>query len=269
VSRIKETFLKLKENGEKALIAYITAGDPDLETTVRLVETLEENGADIVELGIPFSDPIADGAAVQRASVRALQSGTTLKSVIDTMPIIRDRASLPIVFMTYYNPVYQFGEAEFVLRSVDAGLDGVIIPDLPPEESEGLRRLAEQAGLDIIYLMAPTSSPERVRIISTHSTGFIYYVSLTGVTGERSKVASGVKERVLEVKAGTDKPVVVGFGVSTPRHVREISSWADGVIVGSAIVNLIHENAGRSDLLQNVGAFVRELKDGGRSVSPS
>ena len=261
MSRIGEVFQELKRRDEKALIPYITAGDPDLETTVKLVKTLEENGADIVELGIPFSDPMADGATIQRASVRALDSQTTLSNVIDTVADIRRRTSVPLIFMTYYNPVHNYGEAEFVKRSVAAGVDGVIVPDLPPEESESLRRLGGEAGLDVIYLLAPTSSPERVEIISRLSSGFVYYVSLTGITGERTEMAAGVKEGVQRIRAVTDKPVAVGFGITTPDHVREVSQWADGAVVGSAMVKLVEENLD-GDLESSVGSFVRLLKEG-------
>jgi tryptophan synthase alpha chain len=264
VSRIGEVFHGLKSRGEKALIAYITAGDPDLETTVRLVKTMEENGADIVELGIPFSDPLADGATIQRASVRGLKSGATLRNVIDMVAELRREVSVPIVFMTYYNPIHQYGEAGFVERSVAAGVDGVIVPDMPPEESESLRRLSGGAGFDVIYLVAPTTAPERIELICDLSSGFVYYVSLTGVTGERREVAAGLRDGVSRVKAVTHKPVAVGFGISTPRQVREVSKWADGVVVGSAIVKLIEENKERMTLERDVGSFVRSLKESTR-----
>lgn len=231
-----------------------------METTFKLVKTLQESGADIVELGIPFSDPLADGATIQRASLRALRSQTTLRNVIDAAADMRRQVDIPIVFMTYYNPVYQLGEAEFVKRCVSAGVDGVIVPDLPPEESEYLRRLSGEAGFDVIYLLAPTSSPERVETISRLSSGFIYYVSLTGVTGERASLAEGVKEGVCRIKAAAGKPVAVGFGISTPEQVKEVVQYADGVVVGSAIVRLIEDNMGRDDLQQRVGSFVRLLK---------
>ncbi len=261
MSGIGEVFQQLKQSGEKALIPYITAGDPDLETTVRLVKTLQDSGADIIELGIPFSDPLADGATIQRASERALRSQTTLRNVIDAVPGIRRRVDVPIVFMTYYNPIYQYGEDEFVKRSAAAGVDGVIVPDLPPEESENLRQYGGETGFDVIYLLAPTSPPERVKIISGLSGGFIYYVSLTGVTGERAQLSAGVREGVQRIKESTDKPVAVGFGIATPEHVRNVAEYADGIVVGSAIVRVIEENAGHDDLCEKVGSFVQPLKE--------
>ena len=266
MSRIGEVFEALRNRDEKALIGYIMAGDPDLETTIKLVKVLEESGADIVELGIPFSDPLADGATVQRASVRALESGATLRNVIDTVAELRREVHLPIVFMTYYNPIYMYGEAEFVQHSVSVGADGVIVPDLPPEESESLRRLAGETGFDVIYLVTPTTPPSRIEQICRLSSGFVYYVSLTVVTGERKEMDAGLHDGVSRVKTAADKPVAVGFGISTPGHVREVCRWADGVVVGSAIVKVIEEHAGSEKLEKRVGSFVGDLKEGTRPV---
>ena len=259
MNRIDQKFIELRKAKKKAFIAFITAGDPDLHTTEELVLALEKAGADIVELGVPFSDPLADGPTIQAASYRSLQKGTTLRKILATVKRIRARSDVPIALMTYYNPVFHFGEKAFVQQAKAAGVDGVIIPDLPLEEAGDLRRFAMKSGLATIFFVAPTTTPERLKPVVKAATGFIYYVSVAGVTGARKAVPSEIAVKIRLVKALTRKPVCVGFGVSTPEQARAISRVADGVIVGSAIVKKIKEFEGSKDLVPRVRAFVAAL----------
>ncbi len=262
MGRIEETFKKLKSNNEKALITYIMAGDPDLDTTESLVEAIAMAGADILELGVPFSDPVADGPAIQLASDRALKSKTSLKKVMSLVKRARKDVSIPIIVMTYYNIILQYGLAGFPADAVSAGIDGAIIPDLPPEEAEEFISYARAAGLDTVFLLAPTSTEERIKKVTSASSGFVYYVSMTGITGAKLANINEIKDKVSEIKKHTDLPVAVGFGISRPEEARKISSWADGVIVGSALVRLIEDNRGKKRLLTRISGFVRSLKKG-------
>jgi tryptophan synthase alpha chain len=263
MSRIQVLFKTLKQEKRTALIAYITAGDPDLATTKKLVPAIVEAGADLVELGIPFSDPIADGPTIQRASQRSLAKGTRLVDVIALTKELRKETNVPLAFMTYYNPILQYGVTKFAKDAVKAGVDGVIVPDLPPEEAAELIAAARKTGLDTIFLLAPTSTAARIKLVAKSSTGFVYYVSLTGVTGARKQVATDVAASIKRIKKITDKPVAVGFGISNAQQVRQVVNWgADGVIVGSAIVNLIEQNLGKKDLVSKVAKFVKQLANG-------
>ena len=259
MSRIGEKFEELRLKGEKAFIAFITAGDPDLETTGSLVMELEKRGVDIIELGVPFSDPLADGPTIQAASERALKNKVCLKDILGLVKNLRGRMESPLVLMTYYNPVYKYGLEKFAGDAARAGVDGVIIPDLPPEEGKELKAHAGKVGLDTIFLVAPTSTPERIKLVAENSTGFIYYVSLTGVTGARDKLTGTIKPTLRKIRRFTKKPVAVGFGISKPYQVREVASFAEGVIVGSAIVRKIEENLGHRGLTRQVGSFVERL----------
>lgn len=253
---------KFKELGKKkALIIYITAGYPGLAKTKELIFELEKSGADIIELGIPFSDPLADGPTIQLASQRALKNNVSLKDVISLVKGVRSKTEIPLVFMTYYNPVFHFGVARLVKEAAAAGVDGIIIPDLPPEEAKVLVKSARKEKFVTIFLLTPTSVEKRIRLVSAASTGFIYYVSLTGVTGARHKLPTELKNKVRGIKRFTKNPVCVGFGVSNPGQARDIARAADGVIVGSAVINLIHKNIGKKDLVCKVGRFVRGLKN--------
>ena len=242
--------------GHKALIAYVTAGYPDIADTMRIATALAENGCDIIELGIPFSDPLADGATIQRASYQALQRGVTPESCLKIAAEIREKISQPLVFMTYYNPVYNYGLEAFCRSCVDSGINGLIVPDLPPDEGDELSKIADDHNLDLIYLLPPNSTDERITLVADKSRGFIYLVSLTGVTGTRDNLPVELEEFVKRVRSRTKKPLCVGFGISTPEHARRIAAIADGVIVGSRILQLIEEDT----TLNSLGAFISGLR---------
>jgi tryptophan synthase alpha chain len=260
MSRIGQTFEHLQKTHERALIPYVTAGDPDLEMTKRLVREMVRRGGDIIEIGVPFSDPLADGPIIQRASQRALQGGTTLRKILQTVSELRHEVDVPLVLMTYYNPVLRYGEEAFVADALDAGVDGIIVPDLPPEEGQSLMELTTDTPLEMIFLAAPTSTSARLALISEASRGFIYYVSRLGTTGVRDQLADDLRIMLEKVRASTSKPIAVGVGVSTPEHVRLVAELADGVVVGSAILKLIEDLEDRADRLEHVGDFVAALK---------
>jgi tryptophan synthase alpha chain len=260
MNRIDKKFKKLKKKGAKAFIAYITAGDPNLSVTKKIVLSLEASGVDIVELGIPFSDPIADGPTIQAASHRALAGGVTLKKIFSMMGDLRKDTQIPVVFMTYYNPVLKYGIEKFIKDCVIKGVDGVIVPDLPPEEAKDLMRYAKKNGISTIFLAAPTSTRKRTAMIAERSRGFIYYVSLTGVTGVRRDLPPEVASNVRTIKSISDKPVAVGFGISSPGQARDIAKAADGVIVGSAIVKIIAGNGKDvKALISKVASFSKRI----------
>jgi tryptophan synthase alpha chain len=241
-TRISETFKRLQEEGKKAFIPYIMSGDPSLEKTKDIVLLFEECGADIVELGVPFSDPLADGPVIQRASERALKNKVTLRKVISHVKELRSFTRIPLVLMTYFNPVFKYGIESFIKDAKDAGVDGVIIPDLPPDEAADFILLARKAALDTIFLLAPTSTGERIIKVVKASTGFIYYVSITGTTGASLLFDGSMEALISNIKRYTDKPIAVGFGVSNPENASAVAKISDGVIVGSAIVRKSHEH---------------------------
>ena len=261
MSRLGATFESLRARGERALIVYFTAGDPSLATTARLVIEAERRGADVVELGIPFSDPIADGPVVQRAGQRALAAGVSLRRVLELMRSLRGEVRAPIVLMTYYNPVLSFGVPAFAETAGKVGVDGVIVVDLPPEEAGPLRAETDAAGIDMIHLAAPTSTADRVRMIARQTRGFVYLVARTGVTGERSALPKDLESQVRALRLVTTKPVCVGFGIGRPDQAAAVGRLADGVIVGSAIVRLIEERTGTPSLVTDVGEFIASLKE--------
>ena len=225
----------------KAFIPYIMAGDPSFETTKETVLMLEQCGADIVELGVPFSDPLADGPTIQRAAERALKNGVTLRKVVAFVRDIRSSTQIPLILMTYFNPVFKYGSESFISDAADAGVDGLIIPDLPPDEAADFIKHARKANLDTIFLLAPTSTEDRIRIVAKASKGFLYYVSITGTTGSGLLFDGSMERLISEIKGFTDTPIAVGFGVSTPEDAAAVAKIADGVIVGSAIVKRLHE----------------------------
>ncbi|MBI5050706.1 MAG: tryptophan synthase subunit alpha [Nitrospirae bacterium] len=242
MSKISQVFKKAKKTGKKVLIPYIMAGDPTLENTKRFVKEIEEAGADIIELGVPFTDPLADGPTIQRAGERALAQGVTLRKVLALVEEVRQHVQIPLILMTYYNPVFKYGIEAFAKEAVRAGVDGVIIPDLIPDEADDFIAYARQDKLDTIFLLAPTSTEDRIKKVAKASTGFIYYVSITGITGARLLVDDAMKNTLTLIQTITQNPIAVGFGVSSPEDAATVASLADGVIVGSAIVRLISEN---------------------------
>lgn len=259
MNRIDQKFKELHAHKKKAFIAFITAGDPDLKTTEQLALAFEGAGVDIIELGVPFSDPLADGPTIQAASQRALKKHVNLENILATVKRIRQRSQIPIALMTYYNPVFHYGEDRFARKAKACGVDGIIVPDLPPEEGHGLIRAARENGLATVFFLAPTTTRRRMKHIVNASTGFIYYVSLAGVTGARQKLPRTITGQVKLARQLTHKPICVGFGISTPAQIQMVARVADGVIVGSAIVSKIAQNKGKKQLVSNVARFVRKL----------
>jgi tryptophan synthase alpha chain len=260
MNRIDNKFRNLRRENKKAFVAFITAGYPNLSVTEKLIYEFDKIGVDILELGVPFSDPMADGPVIQEASQAALKNSTHLIDILKLVKKARKKVKLPICLMTYLNPVFCFPEKDFIIKAVESGVDGVIIPDLPPEEGKGFIQAANKRGLDVICFLSPTSSLKRIKLISRASRGFIYYVSLTGVTGERNKLSVDIAKKINLIKRYTAKPICVGFGVSTPAQAREVKRIADGVIIGSAIVKKIKENIGKPGLANRVSSFVAALK---------
>lgn len=264
--RIEERFGQLRRRKEAALIPFIAAGDPSAPVTRELILELERSGADLIELGVPFSDPLADGPVIQQAYQRALKNQVNLREVLGIVEEVRPQTEAPLILMSYYNPIHRWGEADFVKQAAQAGVDGLILPDLPPEEGEGLREAAMEAGLATILLIAPTSSRKRIQRIARVGTGFLYYVSLMGVTGTRDHLSADLESSLRVIRELTDKPIAVGFGISTPQQVEAAASWADGVIVGSALVRIIQQYGSSPELLEQVGSFVRRLKAATRAI---
>ncbi|MEN6318883.1 MAG: tryptophan synthase subunit alpha [Syntrophaceae bacterium] len=259
--RIKQKFDDLKQKGKKALVVYLTAGDPDLEMTRFLIPSLQEAGVDILEIGVPFSDPTADGPIIQAASQRALRTGVTLTSILDMIESIRHILKIPIVLFGYYNPIFSYGNERFAIRAKQAGVDGILVVDLPPEESHELRQYTDHAGIDFISLIAPTTDNSRIQNIAKKATGFIYYISITGVTGTAKPVISTIISDVERIRSATTLPLVIGFGISTPAQAADIASCADGIVIGSAFVDLLEKNIGNSNLIEIASAFIKEIKN--------
>lgn len=260
MNRIERKFKQLKTEQRKAFIAFVTAGYPNLSVTEKLILKFAEIGVDIVELGVPFSDPLADGPVIQESSQEALKKNVHLVDILNLVKKIRKITDIPVCLMTYYNPIFCFGKERFIRKAKDCGVDGVIIPDLPPEEDRPFIKCLNKSGIDVICFLSPTSSLERIKFISKVSKGFIYYVSLTGVTGIRRNLSQDLINNVTKIKKYTRKPVCVGFGVSSRFQVRQIYRFADGVIVGSAIVKKIKDNIAVPDLVKRVSAFVKSLQ---------
>lgn len=256
-SRIVNAFAKAREENRAAFVGYLCAGDPDLETSVRACRAVIESGVDVLELGVPFSDPLADGMTNQLAAQRALESGSTSERVFELVRAIREFSEVPIVFYTYYNLVFAKGSAAYAEEAKAAGVDGMLTLDLPPEEAGDHLEACKTYGIETVFIVAPTTPDERLETICEATTGFVYYVSREGVTGERSSMAEGIADRVAVIKQHTDKPVVVGFGISSAEHVNTVAQAADGVVVGSAIVNCIANNLGDADAI--VGALTDKM----------
>lgn len=259
--RIAAHLTTLRKAGRKALVTFITAGDPDLATTATLLPLLERAGVDIIELGIPFSDPMADGPTIQRASERALAAGTTLSSVLELVQSVRAAVTVPIVLMGYSNPIYHYGWERFAVDAAAAGVDGLLLVDLPPEEADELLPVARSAGLDLIFLLTPTSGPDRVARVARSGSGFLYYVTVTGVTGARQSVSQSLSGELAAVRSVVRLPVMAGFGISTPEQAAQVAADADGVVVGSAIVKLFEQYQGEQ-LQEAVTALVSSLRQG-------
>jgi tryptophan synthase alpha chain len=263
MTRIQRKLQQLKGDGRKAFIAYLTLGDPDLESTSQLVLALERAGVDIIELGVPFSDPLADGPVIQRASERALRNGFTLRKGLGLVSELRKRTELPLVLFSYYNPLFSYGFESLARQARTEGVDGFLITDLSVEEARAPVGILRETGLDTIFLAAPTSTQKRIEAIARFSSAFIYAVSRTGVTGMQKSVSEEVVPLVARIRVHSDLPVVVGFGISHPEQVREIDLHADGVVVGSAIVRCIEKNLGEARLADKVAEFTCWLKGGG------
>jgi tryptophan synthase alpha chain len=259
-NRIDRSFARLRERGRKGLIPFLAAGDPSLEVTEALVREFEERGADVVEIGVPFSDPLADGVVNQRAYQRALANGASLRQILDLVARIRRHSEVPLVLMSYVNPIHRFGLERFPVAARDAGVDGLILSDCPPEEMDGFAESLVRAGVHSILLVAPTSPERRISLISAQGRGYIYYVSLRGVTGQRDRLPDDLAAGIGRVRALTEKPLAVGFGISTPAQAAATAELADAVIVGSAIVAKIEASLARRDLVASVGEFVKDLR---------
>lgn len=264
MNRIEKRLKKLAAEGTPAFIPFIMAGDPTLEQSGAIACELARVGADIVEFGVPFSDPVADGVVNQEAALRALHNNVTLRDIIGLIEKLRNSTQVPLMLFTYFNPVLTYGIPKFAADAAAAGVDGVLCVDLPPEEAAEYKACLDEKGIATVFLVAPTSTPERIEMIAKASTGFIYYVSRTGVTGERENVEASVSKMVAEIRRHSDKPVAVGFGISKPEHAAEVAGYADGVVVGSAIVRMVGELRSHPDLVSKVGAFVKTLVDATR-----
>jgi len=260
MNRIDKKFRELKRRGEAALIPFVTAGDPEIKTTLKILRALEAAGADMIELGVPFSDPMADGPTIQRASERALAGGTMLPHVLRLVREFRRDSELPIILFGYYNPFFHFGLERFARAAQTAGADGVLCVDLPPEESGELRRETDKWGLHTIFLLAPTSDLERIKLVARRGRGFIYYVSVTGVTGARRALEGELQAQVARIRRHTRLPIAVGFGISTPGQAVRIADFADAVVVGSALIDLIERAGHNGRKAADAGAFVGRLK---------
>ena len=259
-SRLADTFGRLRAAKQPGLVTYITAGDPDLPRTAGILRALDRAGADVIEVGVPFSDPLADGPVIQRATERALASGTTLQGVLDLVGSVRAELSAGVVIFSYANPILRLGAERFADQARDAGVDGVLVLDLPIEESADFRNLLGSRGIDTILLLSPTTSDERLRAAASLGSGFLYAISRLGVTGARDQLADGAEDMVARIRAVSSLPLALGFGISKPEHVRTVGQWADAAVVGSALVNVIAEAGASDDLNTRVEEYVRWLK---------
>jgi len=260
MGRIEATFARLRQDGETALIPFITAGDPDLGRTEELIHALVEAGADIIELGFPFSDPMADGPVIQAASERALAAGATLSAILELVARVRRHTNVPIVLMGYYNPIFHYGPERFARDAAEAGVDGLLLVDLPPEEADEIHGDLRAAGVRLITLLAPTTPPERMARLAADGEGFLYYVSMTGVTGTSQVDAASIEEAVRRLRAQSPVPVAVGFGISSAADAAAVGSFADAVVVGSALVKVVAAYGSSPELAEQAGAFIRALK---------
>jgi len=260
MGRIENKFKSLRANDEKALIVYLTAGDPSLDITKQLILALEKAGVDILEIGVPFSDPTADGPVIQAASQRSLKSGTTLEGVLKMVAEVRKVSQIPIVLFGYFNPIFAYGVKKFAHAARTAGVDGVLVVDLPYEEAKELRNYTDAVGIDFVSLIAPTTDKARLKKIAADATGFLYYISITGITGTAAPKIDNIKTEVEKIRKVTKLPIAVGFGISKPRQAREIGRFADGIVIGSAVVRMIDENKNNRDLIEIVSDYIINIK---------
>lgn len=267
MNRIDEKFSLLRRRGETALIPFVTAGDPDLDTTYEILRALERGGADLIELGIPFSDPMADGPTIQRASERALEKGTSLARILNLVRKFRRDSEIPLILFGYYNPFLSYGLKRFTREASAAGVDGILCVDLPPEESGELKQWSDVRGLDTIFLLAPTSDVGRIRLVARQGQGFVYYVSVTGVTGARRRFENNLHAQIARVRRYTSLPVGVGFGISTPEQAAMVASFADAAVVGSALIEAMEKAGGVREKVERAGQFVARLKQAMKGVS--
>jgi tryptophan synthase alpha chain len=260
MTRLQSTFARLRDKRAPGLVTYIAAGDPDLDRTAGILRALDRAGADVLEVGVPFSDPLADGPVIQRATERALASGTTLSGVLDLLRELRTDIAAPVVIFSYANPILRLGAEQFADRAREAGVDGVLVLDLPIEEADEFRTMLAGRGIDTILLLSPTTTDDRLRRAAALGSGFLYAISRLGVTGARAAVATGAREMVERIRRVSDLPVALGFGISRPDHVREVAQWADAAVVGSALVDVIAREGASRDLNTRVEEYVRWLK---------
>jgi tryptophan synthase alpha chain len=260
MSRLADTFRRVRGNGHPGLVTYVTAGDPDLARSADILRALDRAGADVLEVGVPFSDPLADGPVIQRATERALASGTTLPQVLDMVSSLNGELTAPIVIFSYANPILRMGADRFADRARAAGVDGVLVLDLPIEEADDFHGLMAARSIDTIFLLSPTTTDARIRRAASLGSGFLYAISRLGVTGAQDQISSGARDIVRRIRATTDLPVALGFGISKPEHVREVGRWADAAVVGSALVNVIAEAGTSPQLTARVEEYVRWLK---------
>ncbi len=258
MNRIEQKFKLLKEKNQKALVTFISAGDPDLKTTEELIYSLDQNGVDIVELGMPFSDPMADGPVIQRSSQRALQSGTNLNKIFTTVAHVRKKTQIPILLMGYYNPILQYGEEKFFKKCASVGVDGALIVDLPPQEGKRVKEIAQVNGCSLIFLLAPTSDPERIKLVCKNASGFIYYVSLTGITGAKLQSDLQKQSALKLLKKTTQLPVCIGFGIKTAEQAKKTSQLGDGVVIGSALIEMIEKHQGKK-APQEISTWIKKI----------
>ena len=268
MNRIDLTFRDLRAQRRAALIPFLTAGDPDMDTTRELMRAAAENGADLIEIGVPFSDPTADGPVLQRSLEIGLRAGASLGRVLELVSDFRRESAVPIILYGYYNPIFHYGPQRFAADAHRAGVDGLLVVDLPPEEAEELLQWTRPEGLHFIFLLAPTSGPERVRKIVRAAGGFIYYVSVTGVTGVRPMLVETVRPAVERLRQVTDLPIGIGFGITTPEQAAAVASFADAVVVGSAIMRVVDQYRGTARVVSEVAGFIRQLKEGVRNGAP-
>jgi tryptophan synthase alpha chain len=261
VNRIVERFAQLRERRQKGFVVYIGAGDPHLRATLELALAFDSAGVDVLELGVPFSDPLADGLVNQLAAQRGLESGATPPKVLETVAAIRRSSKIPVVLYIYYNLIHHRGMAAFIAEAARAGVDGLLVLDLPPEESENYEQLMREAGMCVIYLIAPTTPDDRIELIVKRATGFVYYVSREGVTGMQTKVSDTIGSMTAKIRKHTSLPIAVGFGISNPEQARHVAAHAEAIVVGSAVVNQIAAHGAEKDLVPRVGAFVKSLAD--------